>query len=66
MKYGVQLLGPTGSDLTKYSVGSGFANFHYDIAFLTIHGKSRFPGLSVWLRDWTKVDVKIPPGCLLL
>lgn len=34
--------------------------------FLTIHGKSRFPGLFVWLRNMKKVSVKIPPGCLLL
>jgi len=34
--------------------------------FLTIHGKSRFPGLYIWLRDGTKVLVRVPDGCLLL
>lgn len=29
-------------------------------------GKSRFPGLSVWLADGRRVPVRIPPGCLLL
>ena len=42
------------------------AGFHYDLNFLTIHGKSRFPGLFVWLRDGRRVPVAIPQGCLLL
>ena len=33
---------------------------------MTIHGKSRFPGLFVWLRDGRRVPVAIPRGCLLL
>ena len=60
------MLAPTGSDLVRNDVGTTLAGFHYDIAFLTIHGKSRFPGLYVWLRNWKKVPVKIPKGCLLL
>lgn len=51
MQGGAHLLAPTGSDLIKNEVGSIFAGFHYDIAFLTIHGKSRFPGLYVWTRN---------------
>ena len=66
MKYGAHLLAPTGSDLNKFGLGTGFANFHYDLNFLTIHGRSRYPGLFVWLRNWKRVPVKIPPGCLLL
>ena len=66
MNKGPHLLAPTGSDLQKYDVGTTFAGFHYDLNFLTIHGKSRFPGLFVWLRNMKKVSVKIPPGCLLL
>lgn len=66
MQLGPHLLSPTGSDLQKYDVGTTFAGFHYDLNFLTIHGKSRFPGLFVWLRNMKKVAVKIPPGCLLL
>lgn len=66
MKGGPHLLAPTGSDLTRYEVGTTFAGFHYDLNFLTIHGKSRYPGLFIWLRNMTKVAVKIPPGCLLL
>lgn len=42
------------------------AGFHYDLNFLTIHGKSNFPGLYVWLRNGEKVPVRIPDGCLLL
>lgn len=59
-KGGSTLLAPTGSDLIKNDVGAVFAGFHYDISFMTIHGKSRYPGLSVWTRDWKKKTVKIP------
>lgn len=52
MQGGPHLLAPTGSDLEKYEVGTTFAGFHYDLNFLTIHGKSRFPGLYIWLRNW--------------
>jgi hypothetical protein len=40
--------------------------WHYDLNFLTIHGRSRFPGLSVWLADGRRARVAIPPGCLLV
>ena len=63
---GAHLLAPTGSDLAKNGYGSIFAGFHYDISFLTIHGKSRYPGLYVWLRNNQKLQVKVPDGCLLL
>lgn len=66
MQGGNQLLAPTGSDLVKNDVGTIFAGFHYDISFMTIHGKSRYPGLYVWTRDWKKRAVKIPEGCLLI
>lgn len=66
MKGGAHLLAPTGSDLAKNDVGAIFAGFHYDIAFLTIHGKSRYPGLYVWTRNNQKLQVKVPNGCLLL
>jgi hypothetical protein len=66
MKGGSHLLAPTGSDLQKNDVGAVFAGWHYDISFMTLHGKSRYPGLSVWTRDWQKKTVKIPQGCLLI
>jgi len=67
MKYGPHLLAPTGSNLAKYGTkGSVFANYHYDLNFLTIHGRSRFPGLFVWSREGKKIQVKVPPKCLLL
>lgn len=66
MKGGAHLLAPTGSDLKKNDVGSIFAGFHYDISFMTIHGKSRYPGLSLWTREWQKVSVKLPKGCLFV
>ncbi|PWA15671.1 2-oxoglutarate (2OG) and Fe(II)-dependent oxygenase superfamily protein [Artemisia annua] len=67
MKLGPHLLGPTGSDLVSHGEkGAVFAGYHYDINFLTIHYKSRFPGLSIWLRNGEKVEVKVPDGCLLI
>lgn len=56
-----------GADLeTHNTLNMCYAGYHYDLNFLTIHGKSRFPGLFVWLRDGRRVAVKIPAGCLLL
>lgn len=64
---GPHLLAPTGSDLEKYNQeGTIFAGYHYDLNFLTIHGRSRFPGLNIWLRNGQKVAVKVPVGCLLI
>ena len=66
MKMAPHLLAPTASDLTKYPVGTAFASFHYDLNFITIHGKSRYPGLFLWTRDMKREPVSIPDGCLLL
>lgn len=67
MEFGPHLLAPTGSNFNKYNkVGTVLAGFHYDLNFLTIHGKSRFPGLFVWTRDGTKTPVSVPDGCLLV
>lgn len=61
------LLAPTGSNLRKYgALNTVFAGYHYDLNFLTIHGKSRFSGLYVWTRDGRRMLVKVPDGCLLL
>lgn len=67
MKMGPHLLAPTGSGLQRYGqLGKVFAGYHYDLNFLTIHGRSRFPGLNIWLRNGQKVEVKVPVGCLLI
>lgn len=64
---GPHLLAPTGSNLRRHGqVGTVFAGYHYDLNFLTIHGRSRFPGLSIWLRNGQKMEVKVPVGCLLI
>lgn len=65
-KYGAHLLAPTGIDVSKYLVETIVAGYHYDISFLTIHGKSRYSGLYIWTRDGEKILVKVPPGFLLL
>jgi hypothetical protein len=41
-------------------------SYHADLNLLTVHGKSRFPGLHVWLADGRRVAVAVPPGCLLV
>jgi len=66
MRQAAHLLAPTGSDLLKYKKDTVFAGFHYDFNFLSIHGKSRFPGLYIWLKDGTRVAVSMPDGCLIL
>jgi isopenicillin N synthase-like dioxygenase len=67
MKFGPHLLAPTGSDLITYgAVGTVLAGYHYDLNALTVHGKSRYPGLFVWTRDGERKAVKIPTGCLLV
>ncbi len=46
---GPHLLAPTGSYLGGELAHEGnvFAGYHYDMNFLTLHGRSRFPGLFV-------------------
>jgi len=66
-KHGPHLLAPTASDLSKHAkVDTIFAGYHYDLNFVSTHGKSRFPGLYVWTRSGTKLQVKVPDGCLLI
>jgi isopenicillin N synthase-like dioxygenase len=67
MLNGPHLLAPTASDFNKYAkIGTVLAGFHSDLNFMTIHGKSRYPGLSVWTRDGKRVGVAVPDGCLLV
>ncbi|KAI3329905.1 hypothetical protein F4824DRAFT_370790 [Ustulina deusta] len=67
-RYGPHLLAPTASDLRKYGEKDTIlAGFHTDLNFLTIHGRSRYPGLHVWARNTgRRIPVKIPPGNHLL
>jgi isopenicillin N synthase-like dioxygenase len=57
------ILAPTASDLVKYGTKHTIlAGFHSDLNFLTIHGRSRYPGLHVWARNTGKrIAVKLPP-----
>ena len=65
--YGPHLLAPTGSDYTKFNEeGTVLAGYHYDLNFLTIHGKSRYPGLYIWTKKGKRVAVSVPEGCLLI
>ncbi|KAK7465392.1 hypothetical protein VKT23_005370 [Stygiomarasmius scandens] len=67
-KYGPHILAPTASDLVKYGQKDTIlAGFHTDLNFLTIHGRSRYPGLHIWARNTGKrLAVKIPEGNYLL
>ncbi|KAK4225166.1 hypothetical protein QBC38DRAFT_483631 [Podospora fimiseda] len=67
-RYGPHLLAPTASDLSKYGdLNTILAGFHTDLNFLTIHGRSRYPGLHIWARNTgKKIPVKIPQGNYLL
>jgi isopenicillin N synthase-like dioxygenase len=57
------LLGPTASDLVKYGQRDTIlAGFHTDLNCLTIHGRSRYPGLNIWARNTGKrIPVRFPP-----
>jgi isopenicillin N synthase-like dioxygenase len=67
MQFGPHLLAPTGSDYKNYGKeGTVLAGYHYDLNFLTIHGKSRYPGLHIWTREGVKKSVVVPDGCLLV
>lgn len=67
MKGGPHLLAPTASDFKKFgTIGTVLAGYHYDLNFITAHGRSRFPGLFVWTRDGRRLAVKVPKGALLV
>ncbi|CAE7883763.1 phqC [Symbiodinium sp. KB8] len=67
MQMAPHLLAPTASNFYKFGTkGTVLAGFHYDLNFMTIHGRSRFPGLYVWTREGQKVLVRVPEGCLLV
>ncbi|KAI1817200.1 Clavaminate synthase-like protein [Poronia punctata] len=67
-RYGPHLLAPTASDLVRYGEKDTIlAGFHTDLNFLTIHGRSRYPGLHIWARNTgRRIAVKIPQGNYLL
>lgn len=62
MHFSPHLLAPTASDLKKYGEKDTIlAGFHTDLNFLTIHGRSRYPGLHIWARNTGKrIPVKFP------
>ena len=62
MSFSPHLLAPTASDLVKYGQEDTIlAGFHTDLNFLTIHGRSRYPGLNVWARNTGKrIPVRFP------
>ncbi|SCV74217.1 BQ2448_6649 [Microbotryum intermedium] len=66
--HGPHLLAPTATDLQRFGqLDSIFAGFHTDLNFLTIHGRSRYPGLHIWARNsGQRIEVKLPPGHLLV
>ncbi|KAL2755444.1 hypothetical protein ACRALDRAFT_1033207 [Sodiomyces alcalophilus JCM 7366] len=67
-RHGPHLLAPTASDLERYGQEDTIlAGFHTDLNFLTIHGRSRYPGLHIWARNTgRRIPVAIPPGNHLL
>ena len=60
------VLAPSSSDLVKYGQkGTVLTGRHSDVNFLTIHGRSRYPCLDIWVRNtghWQSIGVEIPPG----
>lgn len=67
MNNGPHLLAPTGVDLSKHpKLDTPIAGYHKDLNLLTGHGKARYPGLFLWLRNGKRVPARIPDGCVLL
>jgi isopenicillin N synthase-like dioxygenase len=75
MEEGPHMLAPTGSDMSSTSQagidnrvrkGGPLAGYHNDLNLLTIHGKSRYPGLFAWTKNGKKMKVAVPDGCLLV
>lgn len=66
-KFGPHLLAPTATKLKGKQVGDVFAGFHTDLNALSVHGRSRYPGLHIWARSTgKKLIVSVPPACLLV
>ena len=57
---GPHLFHPTGSDMDAYKPGTIFNGLHYDPNFLTIHGRSRYPGLYLWKKNQEKFPAWTP------
>ncbi|KAK4531771.1 hypothetical protein CCYA_CCYA09G2628 [Cyanidiococcus yangmingshanensis] len=68
MEFGPHLLAPTGSNLSELrgKPNRVLAGFHYDLCFLTIHGKANAPGLYLWTRSGSRFPARVPQGCLLV
>ena len=67
LENGPHLLAPTATNIKEHHTENEvYAGYHYDMNFLTIHGKSRYPGLYVWSSTGARMPVSIPNGCLLL
>lgn len=54
------MLSPTAVNLEKVKNGDVLVGFHRDFGMLTMHGKSRFPGLFSWLNTGEKFMVNVP------
>ncbi|CAD8207667.1 unnamed protein product [Paramecium pentaurelia] len=66
MNKATHLLSPIGCDLQKHQINTRFSGYHYDLNFITVHTKSRFPGLFVWLPNGKRVELRIPEQTVLL
>ncbi|CAD8121029.1 unnamed protein product [Paramecium sonneborni] len=65
MNKATHLLSPIGCDLQKHQINTRFSGYHYDLNFITVHTKSRFPGLFVWLPNGKRVELRIPEKTIL-
>lgn len=67
-KYGPHLLAPTSVDLRKNGqLDNIFAGFHSDLNFISLHGRSRYPGLHIWARNSGKrLGARMETGHILV
>ena len=48
---GFYFLSPPALNLHNSKPGDVISSFHEDLDLLTVHGKTRFPGLYTWLNN---------------
>ena len=66
MEKGQLIASPPGVNLEKIKKGDMMTSFHRDFDVLTIHGKTRFPGLLVWTKDGERFKPAVPDEHFLI
>lgn len=67
LRYGQHLVAPTGTNLDLHGwPNTVLAGLHDDLNLASGHGASNYPGLFIWTRHGRRLQVKLPPGEILI